>query len=99
MVTEIKLFEFPDLGLLDICLGGMDEERSLQKKVGYTRRIARPHFGCSCLHKETWRSTQTNSTVYLHTRYANCAEVYGWIFEHLFRTVKILTFACNKFVI
>ena len=32
---------------------GLDEEESLQKKGGYTRRIARLHFGCCCLHKET----------------------------------------------
>jgi len=41
---------------------GLDEERSLQKKVGHTRRITRSHFGCWCLHIETLRSTQTNST-------------------------------------
>jgi len=29
------------------------QERSLQKKGGYTRRIARPHFGCCCPHTET----------------------------------------------
>jgi hypothetical protein len=32
---------------------GLDEERSLQKKCGYTTRITRSHFGCCCPHKET----------------------------------------------
>jgi hypothetical protein len=30
-----------------------DEERSLQNKGGYARRIARPHFGRCCPHKGT----------------------------------------------
>jgi hypothetical protein len=29
----------------------MDEKRTLQKKGGYTRRIARSRFGCYCPHK------------------------------------------------
>jgi hypothetical protein len=32
---------------------GLDEERNLQNKGGYTRRIARSHFGCCCPHKVT----------------------------------------------
>jgi hypothetical protein len=31
----------------------LDEELSLQKKTGYTRRIARSHFECCCPHEET----------------------------------------------
>jgi len=30
------------------------EELSLQKKAGYTRGIARSHFGCFCPREETW---------------------------------------------
>ena len=41
---------------------GLDEERSLQKKGGYTRRIACSHFVICCLHNETWTSTETNNT-------------------------------------
>ena len=33
-------------------IAGLDEERSLQNKGGYTRRSARSHFGCCCQHKE-----------------------------------------------
>ena len=46
---------------------GLDEERSLRSKGGYTRRIAGSHFGCCCLPKETRRSTRTNSTRFSHT--------------------------------
>ena len=35
----------------------LDGEQSLQKKVGYTRRISRSQFGCCCPYKETCRST------------------------------------------
>jgi len=31
---------------------GFEEERSLQKKGGYTGRLAGLHFECRCLHKE-----------------------------------------------
>jgi hypothetical protein len=49
MVTKVELFESPDRIPLDIfffvCL---DEERSLQKKGGHTRRIARSHVRWCC---------------------------------------------------
>jgi len=32
---------------------GLDEDRSLQKKGGCRRRIARTNFGCCCPHNET----------------------------------------------
>jgi hypothetical protein len=44
------------------------EEPSLQKKVGYTRRILRWHCGCSSPHKEKWRSAQTENTRTLQRR-------------------------------
>jgi hypothetical protein len=50
MVTEIELFEFTDVSPLELFVG-LDEERSLQSKGGYTRRIARSHFGCCFPHK------------------------------------------------
>jgi len=31
----------------------LDEDRSLQNKDGYTKRIACWHYGCCCPHKET----------------------------------------------
>jgi len=61
---------------------GLEEERSIQRKGGYTRWIARSHFGYYCGHKETWWSTQ-NNTRSSHTN-CKCIEVQGGIFEHLF---------------
>jgi len=61
-------------------------KRGLQKKDGYTRRIARSHFEISCPHKEMWTSIQTNKRD-LRTRVARCTKVDGRIFEHLLRTV------------
>lgn len=40
MVTEIELFEPTDLTKVRFLFVAFDEERSLQKKSGYTRRIA-----------------------------------------------------------
>ena len=45
----------------------LDEERSLQKKGGYSRGIAGWHSGWCWLHNETWRSTETNNTRSSHT--------------------------------
>jgi len=71
MVTEVQLFE-SDFRFLFVC---SDKQRSLQKKGEHTRRIARSHFGCCCLHKETWRSSQTNNTRSSHT---SCKVHWGW---------------------
>ena len=70
---------------------GLDEERSLQNKDAYKRRIARSYFGCCCLHKETWRSTETKNTRSSHT---SCKVHWGWRWD--FGTFIV---NCNKFVI
>ena len=54
---------------------GLDEERSLHNKGGYSGRIAGSHFGCCCLHKETRRSTETKNTRSSHT---SCEVHWGW---------------------
>jgi hypothetical protein len=46
MFTEKELFGSPELTTLGFLFVGLDEERSLQNKGEYTRRIARSHFGC-----------------------------------------------------
>jgi hypothetical protein len=70
---------------------GLDEEWGLQKKGGYTRRIARSHFRCCYPHKVTWRSTQTSNTRSSHT---SCKVHWGWLWD--FRTFIL---NCNTFVI
>ena len=52
----------PKTRLLRFLFLELDEKWSLQKKGGYMRRIARSHFGCCCLGKGAWRSTNTNNT-------------------------------------
>jgi len=56
------------------------EEQSLQKKCGYTRRIARLPFRYCCLHKESWRSAQTNKTRSSHT---SCKVRWAWRWDFL----------------
>jgi len=70
---------------------GMGEERSLRKKGGYMRRIARPHFGCRCRQEESWTSTQTNSTRSSHW---SCRMPWVWRWD--FRPYVV---NCKKFVI
>jgi len=82
MVTDTKLLETGAgysslliLWRLKFLFVVLEEERSLQNKGGYTRRIARFRFGRRCPHKETRRSTQTNNTPSSHT---SCKVHWGW---------------------
>ena len=59
----------------------MDEERSLQTKGGYTRRIARSHLDAAASIKT--RDQLRRTTRDLRTRFAKCIEADGGIFEHL----------------
>jgi len=76
MVTEIELFESPELIPFDFCLWGLMLNEIYNKKGGYTRRIARSHFGCS---KRKLRRATRN----FRARVAWCIEADGGIFEHL----------------
>jgi len=83
MVTRTELFESADVISLYIFLSvQLDEERSLQKNRGHTRRIVRSHFGCCCNIKK--REDQLRRTTRDHrTAVAKCTEVDGGIFERL----------------
>jgi len=72
---------------------GLDEQRSVLKECGFTRRIARSHFGYCCPHKYTWRSFQTNNTRSSHTS-CKTSCCWRWIFEHLLWTIINLQFIC-----
>jgi len=76
MVTEIELFESPDLIPFDFCLWRLMQNEIYKKKGGYTRRSARSHFGCS--KRKLGRVTRD-----LCARVAWCIEADGGIFEHL----------------
>jgi len=58
MFTDIDLFQTPDLTPLDLCLWGWMKSEISKRKSGYTRRIARSHFGCCWPHKQKWKPTQ-----------------------------------------
>jgi len=51
---------------------------------GNAIRIARSHFGCCCLHKETWKSTQKKNTRSSHT---SCKVHWSWPWDFRMFTV------------
>ena len=81
------------IGLLNLCrflVVGLDEERSLQKKVADARRISHSHFGCCYPHKQTRGSSQTNNTRFFSP--TSCKMPWRWLWD--FRPI---TMKCNKF--
>jgi hypothetical protein len=78
---------------------GLDEERTLQKKGGYTRRIARSRSGCYCPQKRNVKINTGEQQRHLHTRDAKCTEADGGIFAQLSRTVTNLSFLSNKLIL
>ena len=88
MFTEMELFECPDPITLDFFFVWLEEQRSLQKEGGCSRRTARSQCGCRSLHKE--REDQlTGTTRDFRTRDAKCTEVDCEIFR---------TFIVNRLV-
>jgi hypothetical protein len=67
---------------------GLEEEKSLQNKGGYTRLIVRSHCESCIPHKETWRSTQTNNMRSSHTSFK---VHWGWRWD--FQTFIV---SCNN---
>jgi hypothetical protein len=77
---------------------GLDEERSLQNKGGYTDELLARILDAAASIKK--RKDQLRRTARdLRTRVAKCTEVDGGICEHLLLTVTNLSFLCNKFFI
>ena len=70
-----------------VCL---DKRWSLQNKYRYTRQIAASHSGCWCLHKDTWRSTETN-----HTQSSHMSCKMHWCWQWDLRTFIV---NCNKVI-
>ena len=61
---------------------GLDEERSVQNKAGYTDELlARILDAAACIKKREDQLRRTTRD--LRTRVAKCIEVDGGIFEHL----------------
>ena len=91
MVTEIEPFEssahFSPPAVLFLFVR-LSKERSLRTGSGYTRRTARLKSGCCWLHKETWRSEQTNSLRYSHT---SCNRQWGCRWD-----IRLFIMKCNN---
>ena len=66
--AEIELCESTDVTKVRFLFVGLDEQRGLREKGGYTRRIAGSHFECYCQHKD--REDQLR-------RVTKCTEVDG----------------------
>jgi len=63
---------------------GLDEDRSLQKKGGYTNRVARSHFAAAVRKKKKKREGKLRGkTRALHTQDAICTAVDGGFLKHL----------------
>jgi hypothetical protein len=61
---------------------GLDEERSLKMKCGFTRRSAVSHFGYCCLHTKKGKDQLKQHAIFAHDL-AKWKEVDGGFFEHL----------------
>jgi hypothetical protein len=82
MFTEIQLFESPDLTQVRFLFVGLDEERSVQNKAGYTDELlAHILDAAACIKKPEDQLRRTTRD--LRTRVAECTEVDGGIFEHV----------------
>jgi hypothetical protein len=81
---EIELFESPDFNTVRFLFVGLDEERSLRKEGGYTRRIARLHFLDAAARTKKRENRFRRKTGDLHTRVAKCIEVDIGVFKHYF---------------
>jgi hypothetical protein len=80
MVTDIELFESPELSSLDFYLWGFGG--ILQKKGGYTDELLASILDAAARIKK--REDQLRRTTrHLRTRVAKCTEVDGGILQHL----------------
>ena len=61
---------------------GLDEERSLQTKGGYTRRIARSHFELCCPHKELKINSDEQHAIFAHEVQSSLS--FTVVFSHIY---------------
>jgi hypothetical protein len=98
MVTEIQMFESPDLTLLDFCLWGWVKGKVYKTKVDTRDELLARILEAAARIKK--REDQLRRTTRdLRTRVAKCFQVDGGTFEYLLLTVTNLPLPCNKFFI
>ena len=76
---------------VSLCFWGFMKKEIYNKISRQTRRILHCHFGRCCSNKGTWKSTQTNKTQSLHTRF----KIHG----SLKCNSRPFIVNCNKFVL
>jgi hypothetical protein len=82
MITEIELFEYPDLTPLHFCLWGWMKREVYKRNVDTRDELLARILDAAARIKE--REDQLRRTKRdLRTRTAKCIEVDGGIFEHL----------------
>jgi hypothetical protein len=82
MVTEIELFESPDLTPLDFCLWGWMKSQIYKRNVD-TRDELLPRILDAAAPIKIREDNLRRTTRDLRTRVATCSEGGGGIFEHL----------------
>jgi hypothetical protein len=81
MITELELFESPDLTLLDFCLWGWMMSEVYKRKVDTQNELLARILGATA-HIKTREYQLRRTTRDLHTRVAECTEVDGGIYEN-----------------
>jgi len=94
MVTEIPLFESPDLTPLDFCLWGSMKGEVYKREVDTADELV-DVAGCAKRGGDRLRRT----TRHLDTRDAKCVVGDGGILERLLWTVTVLSFLCSQLAI
>jgi len=82
----------------------LDEERSIQNKIGLMRRISCSHFGCCCLHKKgenqlrqkNTRSSQTSCKVHWSWRWGFSNIYYELLTNRSFKHEITIKFDLTK---
>jgi hypothetical protein len=82
MVTDIELFESPDLTSLGFCLSGLMKSEVYKTKGGHTDELLARILDAAAYIK-TREDQLRRTTRDLRTRVAKCSEVDGGVLEHL----------------
>jgi len=98
MVADTEVFEFPNLSPLNFCLWGWMKSEVYRGNVDTRDELLAWILDAPARVKK--REDQLRRTTRdLRTRVTKCTEDDGGISENLLRTVKKLSYRCNKFVI
>jgi len=98
MLTEIELFEPPDLNSFNVCLWGRQKSEVYARKLNRRDELLAYILDAAANVKK--REDQLRRTTRdLRKRFAKCTEDDSVIFQPLLCTVANLSLPCHKFVI